>query len=76
MQAAIEQFRVNVERVRNLGAVERALSVQTTNALDLSDILRTEIVLVVSALDHYVHEITRLGMLDIYRGNRKPSTAF
>lgn len=76
MQAAIEQFRANIERVRDLGAVERALSVQTTNALDLSDILRAEIVLVVSALDHYVHEITRLGMLDIYRGNRAPSPAF
>lgn len=76
MQAAIEQFRANVERVRNLGSVEKALSVQTTNALDLSDILRAEIVLVVSALDHYVHEITRLGMLDIYRGARKPSPAF
>ncbi|MBV6506566.1 MAG: hypothetical protein ILNGONEN_02145 [Syntrophorhabdaceae bacterium] len=42
----------------------------TNNALDLSDVLRTEIVLAVSALDHFIHEYVRLGMLEICIGNR------
>ena len=76
MQAAIEQFRVNLERVRNLGALVQTLNAQTTAALDLSDILRAELVMVVSALDHYVHELVRLGMLEVYRNNRVRTPSF
>ena len=70
MQTAIEQFRINIIRVRNLGSVAKVLDAQTTDALDVSDILRSELVMAVSALDQYVHEVVRLGMLDAYRGNR------
>ena len=30
----------------------------------------------VSALDHYVHEITRIGMQEVYEGNRPATNAF
>jgi len=76
MQAAIEQFRINIDRVRNLGAIFKALRSQTTEVLDLSDILRAELVMGVSALDHYVHELVRLGMLEIYHGHRIELPAF
>ena len=76
MQAAIDQFRVNIARVRNLGAIHNALSAQTTAAIDLSDILRSELVMAVSALDHYIHEIVRLGMLEVYHRNRPETPAF
>ena len=49
---------------------------QTTQALDFSDVLRAEFVLAVSALDYFIHEIVRLGMLDAYRGNRPRTPAF
>ena len=70
MRAAIDQFRDNIQRVRSMGAIYLALSNQTTEALDLSDLLRSQWVMAVSALDQYVHEIVRLGMLEAYRGNR------
>jgi hypothetical protein len=76
MQAAIDQFRTNINRVRHLGNIYRALRVQTTDVLDLSDILRTELVMAVSALDHYIHELARLGMLEAYQGNRTQTSAF
>ena len=76
MNEAIEQFRVNIERVRNLGSLGSILDLQTTDALDTSDILRAELVLAVSAFDHYIHEISRIGMLEIYRGNRPQPSAF
>lgn len=76
MQAAIDQFRINIERVRNLGAIYEVLRGQTTTILDLSDILRAELVMVVSVLDHYIHEIVRLGMLEAYSGNRIQTPAF
>ena len=76
MKTAIDQFRTNISRVRNLGTIFGALDSQTTLALDLSDILRAELVLAVSALDHFIHELVRLGMLEAYRGNRPRTKRF
>ena len=76
MQVAIDQFRVNIARVRNLGVIHNILNAQTTAVIDLSDILRSELVMAVSALDHYIHEIVRLGMLEVYRGTRPETSAF
>ena len=41
-----------------------------------SDILRAAFVLAVSALDYYIHEVVRIGMLEIYRGQRPETPAF
>ena len=76
MQAAIDQLRANIARVRDLGAIYSTLNAQTTAAIDPSDILRSELVMAVSALDHYIHEIVRLGMLEVYRGTRPETSAF
>jgi hypothetical protein len=76
MQAALDQFRANILRVRNLSSLHAYFSSVPTPALDLSDILRTQIVMVVSALDHYVHELTRLGMIEIVEGRRSQTPAF
>lgn len=70
MNAALEQFESNIQRTRTLAALHKALGTRTTGALDTSDVLRSALVLAVSALDQYIHEIVRLGMLEIYRGNR------
>ena len=76
MQAAIEQFRRNIQRVRSFGAIYQVLNAQTTEALDLSDILRSEWVMAVSALDQYIHDIVRLGMLEAYQHIRPQTDAF
>ena len=76
MQAALNQFKTNIQHVRNLGTIYRALKAQTTGILDLSDILRAELVLAVSALDYFVHEIVRLGVLESYHGQRPQTEAF
>ena len=76
MQSALDQFQANIARVRNLGGVYRALEDQTTSAVDLSDLLRAELVLAVSALDQFIHELVRLGMLEINRGSRQETPAY
>jgi RiboL-PSP-HEPN len=70
MQSALDQFRVSIGRVRDLIALHNSVKAQATGALDVSDMLRAAIVLSVSALDYYVHEVVTLGMLEIHRGNR------
>lgn len=70
MQSALDQFRISINRVRELIALHSSIKAQATNALDLSDILRAALVLAVSALDYYIHEVVTLGMLEIYQGQR------
>lgn len=76
MLVTIQQFRENIERVRAIGGLYEALKQLTTPVLDASDLLRTQIVMAVSSLDHYIHEIVRFGMLEIYDGERPPTDAF
>jgi hypothetical protein len=70
MQSALDQFRISIQRVRDLISLHNSIKAQATAALDVSDILRSALVLSVSALDYYVHEIVTLGMLEIHRGTR------
>ncbi len=76
MQQAIDQFRSNIQNIRALSSTIVAVNRMTTEVVDLSDILRAEIVLAVSALDHFVHEFVRLGMLDIYSRSRRQTDSY
>jgi hypothetical protein len=70
MQSALDQFRISIGRVRDLIALHNSVKAQATGVLDASDMLRAALVLAVSALDYYVHEVVTLGMLEIHRGKR------
>lgn len=76
MEKAIEVFRASADRVRNLGGLHGAISALTTPVIDSSDLLRAQIVLTVSALDHFIHEVTVLGMVETFNGARPPTAAF
>ncbi|MDP1772270.1 MAG: HEPN domain-containing protein [Methylobacter sp.] len=76
MLTAIEAFRTSILRVVQLGGLHDAILSLTTKALDPSDILRAQIVLGVSALDYYIHEITVLGMVEVFNGRRPATAAF
>ena len=76
MQSAIDLFRLSIARVRDLIAVHNSLKAQASSVLDISDMLRAALVLAVSALDYYIHEIVRIGMLEIHRGERPEPPAF
>lgn len=73
MHNSIHQFKENIKRAKYLGGLHHALESLTTPLVDSSDILRSQIVLSVSALDHYIHEVVVEGMLEVYLG-RKPAT--
>jgi hypothetical protein len=76
MQKAIDAFHESLSRVEYLGGLHLALTSLTTPIIDASDILRAQIVLVVSAFDYYIHEITALGMVEVFNGTRKQTPAF
>ena len=76
MQKALDAFNVSIARVEHLAGLHQAIASLTTPAIDSSDLLRAQIVLAVSALDFYVHEVTLLGMIEVYAGTRSPTPAF
>lgn len=76
MQQAKNQFQENIQRIRELDAVYVHLTENQALGVDLSDLLRAEIVYAVSALDKLVHELVRMGMLEIFEGNRVPTKAY
>jgi HEPN superfamily RiboL-PSP-like protein len=76
MRAALDQFEENLRRAKELGTLFEVVQNMTTPALDLTDILRAEIVQSVSSLDHFIHEVVRLGMIEIAEGKRPPTKAY
>ncbi len=69
-------FEQNIVRVKNLGVIYQGINSQTTQILDLTDILRAQYVMLVSVLDHFIHEIVRIGMIEIYNNKRKATKEF
>ncbi len=76
MHKALNRFEENINYVRSLGALYSALRKMTTPALDLTDILRSELVMSVSVLDNFIHELVEEGMVEAYVGNRPPTNHF
>jgi hypothetical protein len=76
MRSALDMFNQNLTRVRHMHGLHEALSVRLAPIVDLTDILRSEVVMAVSALDHYVHEIVRRGMIECWTGIREQTEAF
>lgn len=77
MKTALDQFKLNIKEVRELDAIYDFLENHTTDAFDFSNILRSEIVLLVSALDCYIHDLVRICMVEIYlKGEGTETSAF
>ena len=76
MNRAISQFGVNLESAKQLGVIHQAFVDKVTGAIRLDELLRAEIVLAVSALDCYVHDVVRIRMTEILALSSGESTAF
>lgn len=74
MNQAFSQFSTNIEEVRKTHLISTSLNVPASSIVDTSSILRSCIVLSVSAIDHLIHELTIIGMCEIFNGIR-PVTA-
>lgn len=76
MSVPIDQFDENIAWTRDLLALGQAVDASTTLVVDVGDIQRAAMVMAVSALDHYVHEKTRVGMREVLEGARQKTDAF
>ncbi len=77
MQWAKNRFDKNIGRVKNLDSLY--LHFTTTLKIphnDVADILRSEIMYLISAFDKFIHDIVRQGMVDSFMNNRPKTKAF
>lgn len=74
MNRALNQFKQNSQTIKELGKLHTLI---ITNFPLLThqaeEILRAQHVLIISALDCYIHDSVRYGILEIYQGTRIPS---
>jgi len=76
MLSALTEFDSSIRRVRELEALYHHLKNILQLPNDLSDLLRSEIVYSVSALDKLIHELVRIGMIEIYCNRRSPTNKY
>jgi hypothetical protein len=71
------RFDSAMQRIRQLDALYVHLSNNLHFPTDtISDLLRAEIVYVISAFDKYIHDIVRQGMVEIFTGVRQQTSAY
>lgn len=75
MNTPYSSFEKNIESIKMLDNIHKYFSNQL-HAIDLSEILRAELVLIVSAFDCYIHDIVKTGMLEIFKGQRNENKKY
>lgn len=77
MQRAIEKFRQNIKSVKDLDGIFTLIAGNYPLLEEQAqEILRAEIVLSVSALDCFIHDLVKYGMVEAYQGQRISSKPF
>lgn len=77
MDEIYNEFKRSVLQIRQISDVYTYLDSKIgLHNVDFNDILRSQIVNIVSALDRYLHEKVRKGICDIFLGNRGATAKF
>lgn len=77
MQRAKSIFDDGIKRVRNIDTLFVHLTTALGfNPIDVSDLLRSEIVYVLSSFDRLIHDLVKIGMVDSFKGNRTTTNAY
>jgi hypothetical protein len=63
-------FRENIRLTREIGSLHDYLTTNVVGPISFDDLLRSQIVYAVSAFDKLMHDLIRIGMVDILIGKR------
>jgi len=70
MSKSLDQFKKNLNSIEIVDGIYLYFE-SNVKAMDVSEILRAQYVMLVSAFDYYIHDIVREGMLEIFDGKKK-----
>lgn len=76
MNNAITEFEKAVIGIKQLDAIHDHLFIHLHLEAAASEIVRSQLVYIVSAMDRYFHEIVRIGFLEEYHGTRIQTDAY
>jgi hypothetical protein len=76
MLRALSVFDANIGSARHLSHLFEYLTQKVAGPLSFDDLLRSQVVYSVSALDKLVHDLVRIGMVEIYIGRRNPTAKY
>lgn len=75
MSNSLNQFQKNIESINIIDGIYIYFESQV-KAVDLSEIIRAQYVLLVSAFDYYIHDLVRDGMLKVFDGLKSPNSEY
>jgi hypothetical protein len=77
MHRAKAEFDENLKRINDISAIITHLTIQVRmSEMDVGELLRSQIVYAVSALDKLIHELIKTGMIYTYQSLRAPTGAY
>ncbi|MCP6758343.1 MAG: HEPN domain-containing protein [Fischerella sp. CENA71] len=76
MLKALELFKDNIKDAQNLTSLYEYLEFTLKAPLSFDDLLRSQIVYSVSAFDKLMHDVIRIGMLEIFTSKRQPTLKY
>ena len=76
MYRALTLFKENIDQAKNLTSLYEYLESSIKSPLSFDDLLRAQIVYSVSAFDKLIHDIIRIGMIEIFTGKRLPTRKY
>lgn len=76
MQQSYQRFIILVKDTENVEVLHNYFEKTMAVSVDTSDLLRWQWVQCISAFDKFVHDLVRVGMLEIFAGNRMPTPKY
>lgn len=76
MRNALALFNENIKSARHAGGLYDYLTASVTVPASFEDLLRSQVVYAVSAFDKLIHDLVRIGMLEIFTGARPPTPKY
>ncbi|QOY73230.1 hypothetical protein IH404_09305 [Pseudomonas sp. OST1909] len=76
MRNALALFNENIMSARHAGGLYDYLTASVTVPASFEDLLRSQVVYAVSAFDKLIHDLVRIGMLEIFTGARPPTPKY
>lgn len=76
MYNSYKNFERNIESVKNLTLVYNYLIENITAPICFDDLLRAQIVNSLSAFDKLIHDLIKIGIIEIFNGTRPPTPKY
>jgi RiboL-PSP-HEPN len=76
MRNSLTLFSVNMQEAKNLTSLYEYLDSSIKSPHSFDDLLRSQIVYSVSAFDKLIHDVIRIGMMEIFTNRRNPTSKY